>query len=269
MGRFVSLENQTSFRRMAAAMWTRPNDPTIYGNSEIDMTKALALIDQQRTQGVKLTVTHLVAKALAVALARHPEFNAKVRFWGKLERRKTVDIFIQVASEEGRDLSGHLVRSADKLSLVELAQGLRDAAQRIRTDADPNFKKSKSLIKMLPWWILMPFLAIASVLTNELHFDLSSQGMPDDPFGTAMVTSLGMHGVDEAYAPMTPVARCMMLMLVPAVNDRVVVENGMMVIKPMIKLCATFDHRVIDGFGAAILCRELRALLAEPTDLIA
>lgn len=268
MGRFVTLEKQTAFRRMAAAMWKRPNDPTIYGNTEVDMTKALAVIDEQRKAGHKVTVTHLVAKALAVAVSKHPEMNAKVRFWGKLERRKTVDVFLQVASDDGRDLSGHLVREADKLSLAEFARGLRDAAERIRSDADPKFKQSKTMLRLLPWWVLMPFLAIASFLTNELNIDLSSSGMPDDPFGTAMVTSLGMHGVDEAYAPMTPVARCMMLLLVPAVNDKVVVEAGVMVIRPMIKLCATFDHRIVDGFSAAVLCREIRALLADPAQLV-
>jgi len=268
MSNFVRLEEQSAFRRMAAAMWRRPNDPTIYGNTEIEMGPALALIARLRGEGTHATVTHLVAKSVAVALARHPHLNARVRFWGKLERRKTVDLFLQVASEDGQDLSGHRISAADKMSLRELATSVAEAAKKIRSNDDPKFKQSKSLLRALPWWFLRTFLSVASLLTNELDIDLSGSGMPADPFGAAMITSLGMHGIDEGYAPMTPVARCLMIVLVPAVRERPVVLDGQIVIRPMLKLCATFDHRIIDGASAAVICRELRALLAAPEQLI-
>ena len=268
MSNFVKLENPSAFRRMAAAMWVRPNDPTIYGNTEIDMRKAQALIARLRAEGARVTVTHLVAKAVAMALAKHPQLNARVRFWGKLERRKTVDIFLQVASDDGADLSGHRVASADKLSLAELALSVGDAAKKIRSNEDPKFKQSKSMLRALPWWILRSFLGLASLLTNELDIDLTGSGMPVDPFGAAMITSLGMHGVDEAYAPMTPVARCLMIALVPAVREKPVVEDGQIVIRPILKLCATFDHRIIDGYSAAVLCREIRGYFDAPEQLV-
>ena len=90
----------------------------MYGTTELDMTKPLELLARAREEwGVKVTVTHLVAKALAVAIARHPDTNTKVRFWGKLEQRQTVDIIVLVAGEGGRDLSAHRITAADKLPL--------------------------------------------------------------------------------------------------------------------------------------------------------
>lgn len=261
---FIKLERQSAFRRMAAAMWIRPNDSQIYGNAEIDMTVPLAFLKKYEGNEAKPTVTHLMARALAVSIAKHPDINARVRFWGKLERRKTVDLFIQVTSDDGRDLSGHRITAADAVPLTDLARDLKQASQRIRKNEDPKFKKSKGMMSALPWWILRPFLALASLFTNELNIDMSGSGMPRDPFGSAMVTSLGMFGVDEAYAPLTPIARCMMILLVPAVRERPVVENGQVVIKPMLKLCATFDHRVVDGVHAAKLCTTLREVLADP-----
>jgi pyruvate/2-oxoglutarate dehydrogenase complex dihydrolipoamide acyltransferase (E2) component len=265
---FVKLEKQTAFRRMAAAMWVSPNDSQIYGNAEIEMTAALHYL-RTFSGDAKPTVTHLIAKALAVAIAKHPEINARVRFWGKLERRKTVDLFLQVTSDDGRDLSGHRIASADQVSLADLAKDLKQAAQRIRKNEDPKFKKSKGMLSKLPWWFLRTFLKIGALLTNELNLDLSGSGMPRDPFGSAMVTSLGMFGVDEAYAPLTPIAKCMMILLVPAVREKAVVENGQVVVRPMLKLCATFDHRVVDGVSAAKLCITLRELLAEPQKYLA
>jgi len=34
-----------------------------------------------------------------------------------------------------------------------------------------------------------------------------------------------------------------------------------------LKICATFDHRVVDGIQAARICQELHELLADPESL--
>jgi len=62
-------------------------------------------------------------------------------------------------------------------------------------------------------------------LVNELDFDLPAQGMPRDPFGSAIVTNVGMFGIDTAFAPLLPMARCPMLILVPEVRRRPFVDR--------------------------------------------
>lgn len=90
---------------------------------------------------------------------------------------------------------------------------------------------------------MRPFLSLASLSMNELHLDLSKQGLPADLFGAGMVTSLGMHGVDEAYAPLTPIGRIMVDILVTRVRQRPWVNDaGELCVRPLLKLCATFDH---------------------------
>ena len=78
---FKAYENPSIFHRWAAAQWRRPKDPPP---------------STARRKGHD----DLVAKALAIAIARHPETNAKVRFWGKLEQRKTVDITVLLQARE-------------------------------------------------------------------------------------------------------------------------------------------------------------------------
>lgn len=269
MTNFKPYENPSIFHRWAAAQWRRPKDPTIYGATEIDMEPALAFVDKVREEwGVQVTVTHLVAKALAIAIARHPETNAKVRFWGKLELRKTVDITVLVAGAGGRDLSAHRIAAADKLPLRQLATDVIAATQLIRHDEDPNFRKSKELVEKLPWWMMRPFLSLASLSMNELHLDLAKLGLPADLFGTGMVTSLGMHGVDEAYAPLTPISRIMVDLLLTRIRPRPWVgQDGELGVRRTLKICATFDHRVVDGIQAARLCQEICSLLGDPDSL--
>jgi pyruvate dehydrogenase E2 component (dihydrolipoamide acetyltransferase) len=102
------------------------------------------------------------------------------------------------------------------------------------------------------------------VLTNELHLHLPDLGMPRDPFGSAMVTNVGMFGIDTAFAPFTPIARCPMIILVPEVRARPWVVDGAVESRPVLRLCATFDHRVIDGYHAGKLSSAIQELLRDP-----
>jgi pyruvate/2-oxoglutarate dehydrogenase complex dihydrolipoamide acyltransferase (E2) component len=268
MADFVPLENPSSWRKMAAGVWSRPDDPTIYGSMDVEATELLAFLPRYRErEGVKITITHLVASALARAIARRPEVNCKVRFWGKLEQRTSVDVFLQVAAEGGRDLSGARIERADEMTLGELARDVAEKANVIRTGSDPTYKKSRGMFKTMPWWATRPLLKLSDLLVNELNFDLSGQGMPRDPFGSAMVTSVGMFGIDTAFAPLVPIARCPILVLVPEVRVRPWVVGDQVLPRPVLRLCATFDHRVLDGAQAGRLAAELIKILAEPEAL--
>src|SRR5262249_26772897 len=132
----------SSFRRMAAGMWRAPSDPSIYGQMDVDATAALAFLREHQTADTRLTVTHLVARAVAVALRDQPELNAKIRFGGRLEQRSTVDVFVTVATEGNKDLSGARIERADEKPLLELARELRDRVSKIRSGKDASYKKS-------------------------------------------------------------------------------------------------------------------------------
>jgi pyruvate dehydrogenase E2 component (dihydrolipoamide acetyltransferase) len=265
MTTFESMADASSFRRMAAAMWKQPSDPTIYGSMDVDVTETLAAIQRFRERtGKRLSITHVVARAVAQAFRSRPELNAKVRFWGKLEQRSSVDLFLSVATEGGKDLSGARIDDADGLDLAGFVSALEGKAKSIRDGKDASFEKSRGLFKRAPWWILRPLLRLVDVLGNELHVHLPSQGMPRDPFGTAVITNVGMFGIDTAFAPFVPMGRCPMLLLITEVQKRPRVVDGRVVPRDVLRLCATFDHRIIDGFSAGRLAREIRRLVERP-----
>jgi pyruvate/2-oxoglutarate dehydrogenase complex dihydrolipoamide acyltransferase (E2) component len=268
MSKFVPFEGASSFRRMAAAMWSRPSDPSIYGSMDSDATPVLALIREHEASGVKLTVTHVVARAVALALREQPEINGKVRFWGRLERRTSVDVFVTVATAGNRDLSGARIDDADGKSLVTIASEIRERASRIRTDRDPSYKRSRSVMRDMPWWLARAATRLSDVLVNELHVDLPAQGMPRDPFGSAIVTSVGMFGIDAAFAPFVPLARCPMLILVPEIRPRPWAVGDRVEVRPVLRLCATFDHRIIDGAAAGRFAARLGQLFERPELLV-
>jgi pyruvate dehydrogenase E2 component (dihydrolipoamide acetyltransferase) len=265
---FRPLDDVSSFRQMAAAMWSPPRDPSIHGTLDIDAGPALRFLDEVRAKtSARVTITHLVARAVALALRDQPELNAKVRFWGRLEQRSSIDVFVTVATDGGRDLSGARIDRADQKSLVDIAGEIGSRARAVRDGADPSYRRSRTLFKKMPWWLARPATRVCDVLVNELHLDLAGQGMPRDPFGSAMVTSVGMFGIDTAFAPFVPLARCPILILLPEVRPRPWVDGDRIEIRPVLRLCATFDHRIVDGYQAGKMARTLIKLFATPESL--
>lgn len=274
---FEALSDVSTFRKTAASMWKAPNDPTIYGSMDVDASAALAFIEAHRAKRLdsgraggneKLTITHLVCAAVARAFVKYPQLNAKVRFGGRLERRQDIDLFVSVATGGGKDLSGARIEHADRLSLAQWIPAVAGKARAIREGTDPSFEKSRGLFKLLPFFVLGPLLKLVDFLTNEMHLDLPTQGMPRDPFGSAVITNVGPFGIDTAFAPFIPLARAPMLILISEVKDRPwVSEDKQLVVRPVLRLCATFDHRIIDGFSAGKLATVIREALEHPETL--
>ena len=265
-------KHQSAFRRIAAVAWDAPRDPTIYGSTEVLADRLLEWIDLKRREtDEKVTITHAVALALALALRKHPDCNAVVR-WGRVQLRRDVDIFLQVAipsdDKVGKvDLTGHCIRKADTKDLATLAREVRDAAGRLRRNEDPEFARTKGQATTIPGLIFGKILGMLKFLQVGLNIDTSFLGAPRDPFGSAMVTSLGMHGVRVGYAPFFPLASSPIIVLVGTCEDRPVAIDGAVVVRKVLHLNATLDHRVVDGYHAAVLNREIKLLLENPRRL--
>jgi pyruvate dehydrogenase E2 component (dihydrolipoamide acetyltransferase) len=252
------------WRKVASATWRGPLDPQIYGDLEIEATGLLSFVEEARAAtDVHLTVTHLVGRALAHGLGENPDLNVRKR-GGRFIPRDDVSIFFVVAVDGGKDLSGVKVRQADRKSAVDIARELTERAGRIRTGDDAGFGGSKAVLARTPVPILRPALRLVTWLTSDVGVDLRRFGMRAEPFGSALVTSVGMFGVQHAYAPLSPFYRVPFLALVSEVAPKPVVRDGEVVALPVLTVSATMDHRYLDGAHAARLSRSVRSYLEDP-----
>lgn len=260
----MSRRKIAGWRKIAAAAWGSPNDPQIYGDLEIDATKVLEFVSHVRERtDIPITVTTLVGKAIATALGEHPDLNVRM-YRGHFHQRETVDIFFIVSADAGAELSGVKVERADQKSAVEIAAELRGRAERIRTGDDIELGKTKKVISSTPRRLLKWSIRLSAWLTADKDKDLKKYGLPRQAFGSAMITSVGMFGIQHAYAPLAAYYRIPFLVLVSEVVPRPVVVDGEIVVRPMMTLSATMDHRYIDGFHASRLARSVKAYLADP-----
>jgi 2-oxoisovalerate dehydrogenase E2 component (dihydrolipoyl transacylase) len=77
--------------------------------------------------------------------------------------------------------------------------------------------------------------------------------------GTFTVNNVGTFGTIISYSIINPPQAGILTM--EAVVDRVVVVEGMLAIRPMMFLCFSFDHRVLDGLQAARFLSSVRRRL--------
>jgi pyruvate dehydrogenase E2 component (dihydrolipoamide acetyltransferase) len=266
MARFKRID-AGAWRRIAAASWRPPQDPTILGSLTLDARPVSAYIARLREQtGVRVTVTHIVGRALARALGECPEINGRLvgtRFY----LRDTVDVFFQIvaSSENGdADLSGAKIEGADHKSTWEIAKELSAKAEAVRARKDAQFEKTKKTARKLPG----PFLRLGLWFANwcDTH-GIALRGLPRDPFGSAMVTNVGMFGIDVGYAPLFPVGGPPIVVLVGAITDEPACVDGRVIARPTLRLHATFDHRFVDGYHAGALARAMRRVLDDPAQL--
>lgn len=80
--------------------------------------------------------------------------------------------------------------------------------------------------------------------------------------GTFTITNLGIYGVDSFTPIITPGQGA--ILAICRIVEKPVVVNGEIVIRSMMNLCLSFDHRVMDGAPAAEYLARLRDILQSP-----
>ncbi len=71
-----------------------------------------------------------------------------------------------------------------------------------------------------------------------------------------------MYGIERFVAVINPPQ--VAILAVGGIDERVVAENGLAVVRPRMDLTVSCDHRALDGASAAQFLRDLKGLLEEP-----
>jgi pyruvate dehydrogenase E2 component (dihydrolipoamide acetyltransferase) len=108
-------------------------------------------------------------------------------------------------------------------------------------------------------------------ISNEVR-ELAARGrekrlQPDEYTGsTFSVSNLGMFGIHEFTGVINPPEAG--ILAVGGVEDTAVAETGQIVVRPLMKVTMSCDHRVIDGATGARFLRTLKGLLEEPAAIL-
>lgn len=232
----------SSWRKTAYGSWRVSKDSQVYCLQTINVDEALQFIKTSQ-----FNMTHLVAQACARMIEANPEINTLIRF-GNFYPRKETSIFFQVASDKsGKDLSGHVVRNIDKMSLKQIKDDLTGAARKIKSGDDIHYKKVKGQLSLIPTFLLPHIINLLGLILYRFNIWTSLLGTPKDSFGSMMVTNIGSLGMQRAYVPLVAYSHCPLILAMGKVYQRVGVVNGEMKIENVMDCSWTLDHRVLDG----------------------
>ena len=200
--------------------------PHFYLTIELDAAplmafRAAANTASEASGGPKLTVNDFVLKAVVVAATKVPAVNAS--FAGDcIIQYGSVHLCVAVSVDDG--LVTPVIRDAQKKSLREISEGVKDLATRARS------KKLK----------------------------------PDEySGGTITVSNLGAYGIEDFCAIINP-PQAMIIAIGAVVKKPVVGAGDQIVVGQRMKITLSGDHRVVDGAVAATYLGELKKLVESP-----
>jgi pyruvate dehydrogenase E2 component (dihydrolipoamide acetyltransferase) len=116
-------------RRMSAS---KRDAPHYYLLVDIDMTDALAFraqLNEAVGEAAKVSINDLIVRASALALQRHPAFNATID-GDQVTQRGEINICVGVALDEG--LIAPAIVGAGRMTLVQLAAAAKDLIDRAK-----------------------------------------------------------------------------------------------------------------------------------------
>jgi 2-oxoisovalerate dehydrogenase E2 component (dihydrolipoyl transacylase) len=196
----------------------------------LDVSRTVELVERLRAdrafEGIRVSPTVIVAKAVCLAMRHTPMLNAQ---WidapdgsGELLLRGSINLGIAVATERGLIVPN--IPSAERLSMVEMAQEVERVTSTSREGrAQPS----------------------------------------DTAGGTFTITNIGVFGVD-AGTPILNIGESGIL-AVGAIQRRPwVAEDDSIVARWVTTLALSFDHRVADGAEASRFLTDIADILRDP-----
>ena len=222
------IQPMNAMRRGIAEHMRRSLDTSAHVTTvfEIDLSKVVAIRkrlkpEYEQSYGVNPTYLAFIARATIEAIKNWPWVNAEVR-GEQMVIKHYVNLGIAVALEGGHGLIVPVIKNAEGLNLLGLARGIADIAERARNK------------KLTP---------------DDVQggtFTITNPGGWGAIIGTPIISQPQVAILDVEALVKRPVV----------VSD----ESGqdVIAIRPMMNLCLSYDHRLVDGAYAAQFMKELR-----------
>ena len=224
-------EPMTAMRRGIADHMRRSLDTSAHVTSaiEVDMSRVVAIREKikpefQKQYGVNPTYLIFVARAVVETLKGYPWINGEIR-GEQIVTRPYVNLGFAVELADGKGLIVPVVKHAEGLNLLGMAQAVTDIADRARNK------------KLVP---------------DEV------QG------GTFTITNPGgygtFHGTPVISQPQAAILGTYALVKRPwVIQDSF--GKDVIAIRPIMNITLTYDHRLVDGALAGRFLKDLREAL--------
>jgi hypothetical protein len=254
-------------RKVAMALWREPREGYIHARLEVDVEEGLAYLAWLRGRcGRKVTVTHLVGKAVGEVLVRVPEFN-RTLVWDTLLPHETADLSVLVGLDDGEDVDWVKIEGVEHKAVADIAAEVDQGAARLRAAARDGGRRRGTIERLTPVLLLRPAMALAGWFSAGLGLGLGPFGVQGRPFGNAVITTAATFGIDEVYDARTSFGHVPFNVVVCRIRERAVARDGRVEARRCFNLCINADHRCVDAGHLGRALDVLRDVLEQPWQL--
>jgi pyruvate dehydrogenase E2 component (dihydrolipoamide acetyltransferase) len=253
----------TNWRKVASTIYRKPTDSKIYGTVDIDVTELEKFIAEKRKQGVKTTLTYILTLIVGRAIRQEvPELNTYVRR-GKIIQRKQVDATVSVLLPGGQ-MGSVNVENADILTISELSDEITAKIRQSRKGDESDAMQSKNILSSVPWPFRNWLFRLYRTITISWGLSLPYLGLSPNSFGSYVISNIGSLGLDTGYGSLLPSSNVSVVFIIGNVIKKPVIVNDEIVVRKIMVLSATLDHRVVDGSHGGRLFRVIKYFVKNP-----
>lgn len=254
----------TPWRVTAAAIYATPTDSRVYGTLDIDVTEARRFLEHKRREGIKITMTHLATAVLARAVAFDvPEMNCFIRR-GAVVGRKRLDVMVPVSVGGESGVTPAIIQDAHARTVSSIAAEIRDKASSGRAGTEIRAAKNKYLLNRVPWPLRRPVFRLLKWVTVDLGIEIAALGLSAHSFGSFVVSDIGSFGLSTGMTALMPAAKVPAVIVLGKIEEKAVVRRGEIVVRTILPLTGTFDHRVVDGMQIGKFARGIKRNFRNP-----
>ncbi|MFQ5888531.1 MAG: dihydrolipoamide acetyltransferase family protein [Gemmatimonadota bacterium] len=227
--------NRVRLRTMEHMLMSKRVSAHVTSVSEIDFERVVQLRRKLKPRfeekGIKLTYGPFIMKAVVQGLLEYPILNASVD-GSRIVYHRDINLGIAVAVNDGRELIVPVLKNADRLSLMGLAAGANELAEKARSKT----------------------LGFDDIQGGT--FTITNVGVFGNLFGTPIINQPQVAILGTGVIEKRPVA----------VEDEF--GNDVIAIRHRAYFGLSYDHRVVDGAMAAFFLNRLTDVLENfPEDL--
>ena len=139
------------------------------------------------------------------------------------------------------------------------------AVGRLRRGEDEETQSINAITARMPVWLLRLTMALEDFAHYTLNVSLTKFGIPDDRFGSVMISNFGVLGIDNALVPLSPYCRCPLIVGVGRPRPKPIVRGGEVVVAECVTISFTFDHRYADGVHGGLMMRRFQKIFLSPS----
>jgi hypothetical protein len=253
------------YRKMMFYLMRGRNESIVYFDIFARAEKLLEYLAEAKQRGLTIDVTHCLVGAVAVGLSENPKMNRFVVGRRMYQRNDRIVSFSMKRKQKDREAKLSVGRMVFKPgeTFPEVCARVNERIGVERTDARTYTDKELDVFGLVP----RPVLDAAVRFVRWLdHHNLYPKGMIDtDPMYTScFIANLGSLGMGAAYHHLYEWGNCPLFMMVGAIEDRPVVEDGKLAIAKILHIRWSYDERIDDGLNARFGMDSVQKALEDP-----